>query len=249
MIPLDDPVAVGAILAALVLGGILKGALGMGSPVIAVPVMASFFDVRLAVVIMVLPNLITNLSQLWKYRAHHLSDGFGVRYALAGAFGALIGTFLLAALSAAVLSNMVALAVIAYIVLRLLRPDFHLGKTWAHRLVGPIGIMAGALQGAAGISAPISVSFLNAMRLPRQVFIPTISLFFAAMTLAQIPMQIWLGLMTPQLALIGIGAVVPLLVFMPVGVWMARAISAQTFDRIVLVFLALLALKLIIDAF
>ena len=50
-----------AIFLAFALGGILKGATGAGTPVIAIPVLTIFFDVQLAVIIMVMPNLISNL--------------------------------------------------------------------------------------------------------------------------------------------------------------------------------------------
>ena len=80
----------------------LKGATGMGTPVIAVPVMASFFDVRLAVALMVLPN--PRNSWLWKYRAHFPKDGLAYRFALAG-LGPLSGTILLAKVSPDILIN------------------------------------------------------------------------------------------------------------------------------------------------
>ena len=52
-----DPPALLAICVALSLGGLLKGATGMGTPVVAVPVMAAFVDVKLAVIIMVIPKM------------------------------------------------------------------------------------------------------------------------------------------------------------------------------------------------
>ena len=44
---------------AFAIGGVIKGATGAGAPLIAVPVMTSFFDIRFAVAVFVLPNLIT----------------------------------------------------------------------------------------------------------------------------------------------------------------------------------------------
>ena len=50
------------------MGGILKGATGVGAPLIAVPVMTSFVDIRFAVAVFVVPNLVTNLIQSIIYR-------------------------------------------------------------------------------------------------------------------------------------------------------------------------------------
>lgn len=243
-----DPVAIFAILTALALGGLVKGATGAGAPVVAVPVMAAFFDVRLAVIIMVTPNLVTNLWQLRTFRAHHLPGGFALRFAVAGGLGALVGTFLLASLPAQALMLMVAVAVIAYIGLRLARPDFQLSRAVAAKSAFPAGVSAGILQGAAGISAPISVSFLNAMRLERPAFIATISAFFVAMSLVQIPAMFAFGMLTGERLLMSAAALAPLLAFMPAGAWLARRMSAQTFDRLTLILLSVLAGRLVYAA-
>lgn len=243
--PIDDISSALVILAALFLGGMLKGATGAGVPVVAVPVMAAFFDVRLAVIIMVTPNLVSNIWQLRQYRGHHIAGGFGLRLAGAGAAGALIGTVMLATLPVAALTLLLAGVVMLYIAMRLALPQFRLGLAAANRVVLPLGLAAGVLQGAGGISAPISVSLLNAMRLERPVFIATISAFFAAMSAAQLPALFAYGLMTPTLLVLSAVALLPLFAGMPVGAWLARHMSARTFDRLVLGLLCVLALRLI----
>ena len=111
-----------------------------------------------------------------------------------------------------------------------------------------MGALGGVLQGAAGISAPVSVSFLNAMQLSRRVFIPTISLFFAATTAVQVPLLLAAGVMTPTILLIGVTALVPLFLGMRIGGWLAKSISARSFDRLILLMLAALTVKLSTDA-
>ncbi len=244
---LDFP-AIAAITVALSLGGLMKGATGMGTPVVAVPVIAAFVDVKLAVVVMVIPNLATNLWQIRRYGQYRLGEGFAVRYALGGALGALMGTWLLVTLPVRALSLTMAAAVVLYIVLKLARPDFRLDTAVAQRAALPVSTIAGMLQGAAGISAPIAVSFLNAMRLDRPVFIATISMFFAAMSLVQIPALLWVGLLTPRVILLSALLLIPIFAAMPVGAWLARRLSAEQFDRAILILLALLALRLIWSA-
>ncbi|MGR3571919.1 sulfite exporter TauE/SafE family protein [Brevirhabdus sp.] len=244
MIELDAH-AVMVIFVALAAGGILKGALGLGAPLVAVPVMASFFDVRLAVVLMVLPNLATNIWQLWLFRKEPVPRRLAWIFAVSGGLGAFAGTVLLATLSAGLLMHLVAFAVLAFIALRVAKPDFAIGVPLGRWLAAPFGLVAGILQGAAGISAPASVSFLSALRLPRNLFIPTISMFFAAISAVQLPTLLWYGMLNGQVALLGAAALIPLLGLMPLGQWLARRVSAVAFDRIVLVVLALLAVDLI----
>ena len=86
------------------------------------------------------------------------------------------------------------------------------------------------------------------MRLERGQFIATISVFFCAMSLVQIPALIGLGILTPQIAALSGAAMVPLFGGMPIGAWLARRISKVSFDKIILVLLGVIALKLIYDA-
>lgn len=241
----SDPLALAAVFLALVLGGVLKGATGAGAPVVAVPVIAAVFDIRIAVAIMAVPNLMTNLWQVWHFRDHGIDRSFTVGFAATGAIGALAGTAFLALLPIGALQLLTAAVVLFYIVLRLTRPDFSLDHAHARRAVGPVGLAAGILQGAAGISAPFSVTFLSAMRLPRPTFIFTISVFFASVSVIQIPGLVYYGLLGPQIMGIGLVALLPLLAGMPLGAAIARRIGPMGFDRVIMVFLALLAIRLV----
>lgn len=244
MTPDLSPFLIIIIFAALALGGTLKGATGAGSPVVAVPVMAAFFDVRLAVVIMATPNLVTNLWQLLHYREFHLPDRFALKFAIAGGAGALLGTTMLATFPERFLSLLLASAVFAYVGLRLARPNFHLDFVRAKRLILPLGVGGGILQGAAGISAPVAVSFLNAMRLERPIFMVTISAFFSAMSLVQISTLFAYGLLNGKLLALSGVALIPLLCAMPLGALIARRMSPRFFDITILIFLSILGVRL-----
>ena len=231
------------------LGGILKGATGAGSPVIGVPVLTLFFNVPMAVALFTIPNLCTNLWQGWRFRASQISRRFTWMFAGGGVLGALVGSFLLAALPAEVLMGTVAGATLLYIAFRLARPDWRLATGTAMALSGPVGVLGGLLQGAGGMSAPVSVTFLNAMGLKRAEFIATISVFFAMMSVVQIPTLAALGILTSDRALLSLLALVPLFAGMPVGAWLARHISVRAFDRVTLAVLGVIAVKLMFDAF
>lgn len=242
---LADPAGLLAVFSALFLGGILKGATGAGLPVVAIPVISAVYDVRIAVAVMVMPNLVTNLWQVWKHRGDQLAGGFGWIFAGWGALGAAAGTVLLVWLPVAVMQMAMVAIILGFIALRMVRADVVLGAARARRLVGPVGFAGGILQGATGISSPVSVTFLNAMRLPRLAFIHTISCFFAVMCAGQAAVQIRYGLLTPHLALLGLTALIPMALALPLGNRIGQRISARTFDRVMVGFLALLSLRLI----
>lgn len=239
-----DAVTLVAILAALALGGLVKGATGAGTPIVAVPVMAAFYDVRLAVVVMVVPNLVSNFWQMRRFRRARLPRDFARTFAIGGAVGAALGTGLLAVLPEAALALLIAGAVALYVLLRLVRPDLRLAFATARAMVLPVGTAAGVLQGAAGISGPISVSFLSAMRLERPVFIATVSAFFVAMSAVQLLALVAVGLMTPGRLALSVVAILPVLAAMPLGNWVGGRLSARVFDRIILTLLTVMSARL-----
>lgn len=234
--------------AAFALGGIIKGATGAGSAVVAVPILVLLYDVPTAVTIFVLPNVISNTWQSWKYRGFRLRPIFVGQFVLAGALGVAVGTFILKQLSSSALSLIVAGVVAIYITFRLLRPDWSLSRQMAERIATPVGLLAGILQGASGISAPISVTFLNAMKLDKREFVATISIFFLVIGIVQLPMMAYFGLLNLERASLGLVALVAMLAFMPVGAALMKKVSAQAFDWIILVLLGVLSARLVFSA-
>lgn len=240
-----SPELLALVFGAFVLGGILKGATGVGAPFLAVPLMAILVDVPFAVAVFLIPNIVSNAWQVWSYRAEFPDHGFSARFALAGVAGAFLGTFALALFSSNVLTTTVALVVLAYVAFRVKNPGWSLAWDKATRTVIPFGASGGILQGAVGLSAPISVTFMSAVGLPRLQFIPIMSLYFLLMASTQLPTQVALGIMTMERLLYSALAVFPLLLGMPLGEYLGKRISKQTFDRVVLGLLTLLALRLL----
>ena len=111
-----------------------------------------------------------------------------------------------------------------------------------------MGIGGGILQGAAGISAPIAVSFLNAMRLERPVFIVTVSTFFSAMSVGQLPALYAYGLLNAQLLALSAVSLIPMLGALPLGAYIAKRMSPRVFDLTILALLTVLGFRLIYTA-
>jgi uncharacterized membrane protein YfcA len=240
-----DSITIIAILIAFALGGILKGATGAGAPIITIPVIAAFYDVRVAVIIMVIPNLLTNIGQLYQFRKTILPTFFTVSFALGGGIGAFIGTILLANLSIKILTLSVAFIVIVYIFLKLIVPSWKLIYKKATKLVFIMGAAGGVLQGTAGLSAPISITFLNAMKLERNQFIPTISVYFGVMSIFQMPTLYYYDFLNFEIIIASLISTIVLLCFMPIGSWIAKSVSKENFDKITLILLAFIAVRII----
>ena len=240
-----DTITLIAILIAFALGGILKGATGAGAPIITIPVIAAFYDVRIAVIIMVIPNLLTNIGQLYQFRKTILPFFFTVSFALGGGIGAFLGTILLVSLPIKILTLSVAIIVIIYILLKIAVPTWKLVYGKAKKLVFIMGAGGGVLQGSAGLSAPISITFLNSMKLERNQFIPTISVYFGVMSIFQMPTLYYYDFLNIEIIIVSIMSTIVLMCFMPLGSWIAKSISKETFDKVTLILLGFIALRII----
>lgn len=228
-----------------VLGGILKGATGVGAPLIAVPLLAAYVDVRFAIVIFSIPNLVPNIWQVWAYRKTLLPAKFIAGFVLSGMLGGALGTWVLAHVHTDALVFGVVALVFLYIGLRLSRPHWVLPYDRAVVLAPLTGFTAGVLQTAAGLSAPVSITFLNAMRLRRETFMPTASAFFVGLGLVQVPLLVAYGMLDGPHAALSASALIPLVAGMPIGAWLGRRLSQAAFDKIILAVLTVLALRLI----
>lgn len=243
-----DPASLVIACVGILLGGVLKGATGAGAPVIGVPVLALVFDLPMAVAIFSVVNLFSNIWQSWVFRRDVTDLRFVWTFALMGATGVILGSVLLASLPLPILMASLAAVVFVYIGLRLARPHWVLSRDRG-RAIGPYaGFVGGVMQGAGGLSAPVSITFLNALNLPRSEFIATIAIFFLMMSVTQVPALVVLGILTWDVLLLAVFALVPLFLGISIGSWAARFLSKQAFDRLVLTLLAVIAIKLIWDA-
>lgn len=234
--------------AALAAGALVKGATGMGLPLIALPVLASTLGLQHAVGIMVVVQIVTNTVQTWQFRAVSRTDatGFLPLFLVGGGLGVLAGTWLLINLPERVLILALGLLLIGYFLLKLTKPHLVVGPVTARRFGPPAGFGSGVLQGATGISAPIGVTFIHAMGLGRDSHLFAVSAMFLVLGVVQLPALIVSGVMQPIWVVEALAALVPILIFMPVGQAFAGKLSRAAFDRMILVFLGLVGLKMVL---
>lgn len=243
-----DIVSYLVIFAALAAGAVAKGATGMGLPLVALPSLAAVFGLPHAIGIMVIPILVSNAWQLWRLRAARAAPhlGFMPVFLAVMAVGVVAGTWLLKTLPEQWLIVTLGLLLIGYVILRLTRPSAIIGPQLARRAAPAVGLASGVLNGATGVSSPISVTFIHWMKLERDTHVFVVSAMFLVMGAVQLPALIVAGLMHPFWLVEGLFALVPILLFMPVGRMVALRMSREGFDRLVLVFLGLIGVKMLV---
>jgi len=234
------------IVAALLAGAVSKAITGFGLPLVSIPVMAAFLGVETSVVVMVAPVVYSNLVLLREFRGAPAVRGLGRAIAV-GFAGIALGTWLLETLDPGVLALVLAAWIGFYLVGQLTRVDLF-GRVSRHGrlLVGAVGL-GGICQGATGIAGPIIVPAMHAMRLERSQMVFAMAAVFGAYGVAQAVAMGIFGLFTKERLLLSLVATVPVVIGLPIGLWLGRRISAPAFNRCVLALLAIMGLKLAHD--
>jgi hypothetical protein len=236
-----------AVLAAISLGALLKGMTGLGLPLFAVPALAMITSVEEAVVLMIFPSIGSNLWLVVNHWQHRSLLRDHLPFLTAGFAGGLLGTGLLVFFSDQTLKLLLAI----WLGLYLLQYFFNrggLGFFGASKFAGyPLGLAAGTIQGATGISAQVVAPYYHARGLVRAPYAFAVAFTFLIFTLAQSGAMANLQLLTPGRIQLSLFALVPALIFTRVGISMSHKISVTIFNRILLATFVVMELKLIID--
>ncbi|MBT8062623.1 MAG: sulfite exporter TauE/SafE family protein, partial [Gammaproteobacteria bacterium] len=230
----------------IVLGSVCKGITGVGLPVLAVPMIASFTSVADAVVIMIIPGLASNAlivlsHRKWKLLQRHLP------FLVAGCLGAVLGVGLLTILGDRALKGMLAAWLAIYLVRHFMGANDSGSRSlprWAGAL---FGVTSGASQGAMGISASIVGPYYHLTGHTRSDYAFLVATSFLLFYAAQGAGVSQTALFTPDRLTIGLLAIVPTLLFTQLGIRLAHRISEQVFNRILLGLFIAMEVKLVLD--
>ena len=234
---------------AFALGGIVKGATGAGSPIIAIPVLTIFFDAKLAVAVMAVPNLFSNIYQIKQFKKSIDNTNFSIRFGVFGAIGCLAGSIFFVFTSTRLIELLVAAVTILYVAFSVTKNSTKMSQNLADKLVSVFGVIGGFVQGTCGVSAPIALAYLNAIGMKRNEFIFTISCFFGAMAAIQLLSLSLLDFYTIEFLLIGIVSILPLTLGMPVGEILTKNFSVKAFEKLILLFLIVLSVQIFLKPY
>ncbi len=244
-----EPLDLVVIVAAIAVGAFIKGATGGGLPQVAIPVMAVFLGVEHAVVVMAIPGVVANGWLVWTHRAEAPRTRDLPGMLAAGVAGSVAGTMLLDSLDGRILSGVLAGVIIAYIVIATVHPGFTIPARVTRFASPPVGLAAGGLQGATGISGPLLTTYLHGFGLAPRAYVFALSTLFFVFASVQTITLTGVGLYTPVRLVESGLALVPILLALPLGARAARRLSRQAFQRVILVLLAASVVSLLHDTF
>jgi uncharacterized membrane protein YfcA len=227
------------------LSGMVKGVLGIGLPLIGVPLLSFLVPVPTAIALLSIPILLSNLWQMFQ------GEGLGeaVRrfwpLLLALIVGITIGARLLVGFDQATIDPLLGglLIVISLVNLVAWRP--RISPSMERTLSPAIGLAGGLLGGMTSFFGPPIVLYMVSLRLPREHFISAIAVAYLC---GVVPLNVSLAVyefLTLDEALISLAAMVPVFAGLVIGQRLRRLLPQEVFRKTLLIVLMVIGAMLI----
>lgn len=231
--------------AMFVAGGIVKGTLGVGLPLLVVPLLTLILPASQAIGLLVMPVVVSNIYQamqggLWRVSIRRFAP----------LMVAQVSTTLLAIhwsldWSGKSLDMAMGLTVLVAVVLMLVQPQGAV-RPAQERWLGPlVGALAGAMAGVSSLTGPLIITYLLALRLPRDVFVGSISVIYLLGALPMYGAMLWWGRFGWTEVAWSTLALLPVYLGLQLGTRLRQRLDEKLFRRLLMALLLGLGLMLI----
>jgi uncharacterized membrane protein YfcA len=226
---------IAAVVCSLIVAGFLKGTIGVGMPIVALPLLSLFIDIKYAAMLLSMPLILSNLRQALEggRTGRCLMELMPVLLGMIP--GLFLGVRILLALDAGTAKVIAGLVLMSVGGVTLLTPKLRLQP----HLVLPAGItfgfFGGILGGVAAMAGPLVFIFLLAKGLRGKAFTKEASLYlvvssgFLAILLAASSQFSWLDVSFSTAAML------PVMLGMYLGQHIRDKIAPETFKKLVLI--------------
>jgi uncharacterized membrane protein YfcA len=219
---------------ALILAGLTKGTIGVGMPILAVPLLAFFMDLPAIVTLLSVPGAVTNIPQI--IGGDRLSKVFRRMWPIfAGlVIGTAVGVYLLTSINIQILrllggGILVMVAVTLVVTQKMAIPPY------IERYTSPVvGLIGGVAGGVASMSGPFVFGYLLGINLTRDQFVQYSSLFLLVSNGLVVAFLWWSGALRGPQMIVSCAATIPIFIAMWAGaharafvspIWFRRAIA------------------------
>lgn len=232
--------------AAFVAAGFVKGTIGVGLPLVAVPLMALAMPSPRAMALVAVPVLVSNSWQAWQS---------GISLPAARRFAPLLATLLLftlatvpvtLAMSHRALNAALAAAVVATVLMTALQLRLHVSPRQERWASAGAGALAGVMGGVSTVTGPVVISYLMALRLPREEFVGSISVIYLFAALPLYASMAAYGRLGASELAGSTAALAPLALGMALGKRVRGRLDEAWFRRALLLFLTAVAAALVL---
>ena len=244
-----DATTLATVVTAFLVAGVVKGALGMGLPMISMTIMGTALGLWEAIPILMIPSVLANL---WQFSRPNpiwpLVKRFGT-INLAACLGIWISTALLFGVDAFVVNTIFGVVVMLYAAVNLTRFEWTVPREKENQWGVPVGFFAGLLTGVSGLLLLPLVAYLQMLKLGKDTFVQAAGLSMFIATVIWAAALYGEGAMTIRAWTLSAIAVPPVVIGLAVGIRLRGRIREDMFRSAVYIFLIVLSANVLRKGF
>ncbi|MCH9675569.1 MAG: sulfite exporter TauE/SafE family protein [Gammaproteobacteria bacterium] len=226
-------------------GGFVKGIIGIGLPLVVVPVVATYSNPLTAVGLMFAPAITSNIMQA--YQAKLTLDTVQRFWPamVAVMIGAAIGSSFLSRAEEGPATLVLSIVVILFCASQFVTNLPPIPKSREPMFTAVAGVASGTIGGLSGFFGLMLVPYLFALKLSKEDFVATIALLYLC---GVIGLYVTMGIsggLTQQGVLVSVAATVPTLLGVWLGSLLRKHVSEALFRKTLILVLLLIAANLL----
>jgi uncharacterized membrane protein YfcA len=233
------------IFAALAIGSFAKGMTGLGLPPVSIAILAVFFGVEHAIVVTTIPVAFSNIQIVWMWRKRITEIPQVWPPLIAAAIGVAAGTWVLANLDERMLTIVLTVWIAFYLLTVLFNLKIEPDGKMAHVLSPLIAAGAGICQGATGMSGPFIATWAHAWGFVKETYVFATSLLFLSISVTHVLGIGIAGLYDQERIVQGLLAIIPVMIFIPIGMRLTERVSARVFNLMIVGIIAAMEVQLV----
>ncbi|MDC1086243.1 sulfite exporter TauE/SafE family protein [Alphaproteobacteria bacterium] len=239
----NDPSIVLVIILAVLAGGLVKGTLGFGMPMVALPIIAFIIPPTTAMILLCAPIFLTNFLQI-KFKEGVSSYRFLPMF-LSLVVGLIIGARLILEINVNTITQIIAVSIIFAALVNCFGFKIsNIKQNYEKIITTIIGFGSGILGGLSTFYGPPMLAYLVAVDLPKEKFVRTVSTMYFIGSFPLYGSLIYYGFATEEDLIFSLILIVPAFISQQIGTKIRDKINHKQFRNLVLSTLIILGISL-----
>ena len=241
----NDPIIIIIIILAVLAGGLVKGTLGFGMPMVALPIIAFIIPPTTAMILLCAPIFLTNFLQI-KFRQGVSSYRFLPMF-LSLIIGLIIGARLILEIDVNTITQIIAVSIIFAALVNCFGIKVKdINKNHENTITSLIGFGSGILGGLSTFYGPPMLAYLVAVDLPKEKFVRTVSTMYFIGSFPLYGSLIYYGFATKEDLIFSLILIIPAFIAQQVGTKIRDKFNQKQFRICILITLIILGFSLLV---
>jgi len=241
----NDPTIIIIIILAVLAGGLVKGTLGFGMPMVALPIIAFIIPPTTAMILLCAPIFLTNFLQI-KFRQGVSSYRFLPMF-LCLIIGLIIGARLILEIDVKTITQIIAVSIIFAALVNCFGIKIkNINKNHENTITSLIGFGSGILGGLSTFYGPPMLAYLVAVYLPKEKFVRTVSTMYFIGSFPLYGSLIYYGFATKEDLIFSLILIIPAFIAQQVGTKIRDKFNQKQFRICILITLIILGFSLLV---